>query len=371
MTSFSRRNTLDRERMQTAGAAARSTVAYLQIAAERFFRFEFWPAWILYALLIPHFVRLVIRHRSVTVFAAANPGIPLGGFVGESKFDILRRLPRSRTIPGLLLTPAPSEQRLRHLRQAMDTHRWHFPLVLKPDVGERGTGVRLVRSIDEAADYFRVHHQAVIAQPFHTGPFEAGVFYVRRPGSARGEIFSITTKVLPTVTGDGRSTLRALILSDSVLRLRHAVLLRQLGSKAADVPCAGEQVVLSIVGNHCRGAIFLDGAHLSTSALQDAIDQVARQFDGFHFGRFDIKYSDPTAFARGEGFEIVELNGVLSESTNIYDPSFSLLRALRTLRAQWTLAFEIGAANARRGARIPTAIEMIRAVRHARSLARS
>lgn len=55
---------------------------------------------------------------------------------------------------------------------------------------------------------------------------------------------------------------------------------------------------------------------------------------------------------RGEGFAIVELNGVLSESTNIYDPQGSLLTAYRTLARQWALAFSIGEVNAQNGARV-------------------
>ena len=51
------------------------------------------------------------------------------------------------------------------------------------------------------------------------------------------------------------------------------------------------------------------------------------------------------AFAAGGGFKIIELNGVTSEATHIYDPRHSLIGAWRTLYRQWRLAFEIGRAN--------------------------
>ena len=35
---------------------------------------------------------LALRYRSLTLFTAGNPGIEAGGFVGESKFDILKNL---------------------------------------------------------------------------------------------------------------------------------------------------------------------------------------------------------------------------------------------------------------------------------------
>ena len=42
---------------------------------------------------------------------------------------------------------------------------------------------------------------------------------------------------------------------------------------------------------------------------------------------------------------IVELNGLTSEATHIYDPKNGLLDAYRVLFRQWSLAFEIGAQN--------------------------
>jgi hypothetical protein len=110
-------------------------------------------------------------------------------------------------------------------------------------------------------------------------------------------------------------------------------------------------VRLGNLGNHAQGAIFLDGSDLITPALTARIDAIARQIDGFYIGRFDIRYRDPRAFMAGEDLAIVELNGVTSEATHIYDPSLSLWNAYRTLFEQWRLVFEVGAANLRRGER--------------------
>jgi hypothetical protein len=335
----------------------------LRIAFRRWSRWEFWPAWVVYALLLPHLARLALRHRSITVFAASNPGMPLGGFVGESKLDILRGLAGDWIVATECVEPGTPSERNATLEGIVCARGWRFPLVCKPDVGERGTDVKLVRTAGEAAAYLASVRGRVLVQPYHPGPFEAGVFYVRHPGDERGRIFWITDKRQPRVTGDGRSSLRVLLWNDARLRLQAATLLEQLGPDAERVPAAGERVLLSIAGNHCRGTTFLDGASLITEALEQRFEAIARSYDGFFFGRFDVRYSSEEAFARGEGFKIVELNGVLSESTNIYDPSWSLWRGLRTLAAQWSLAFEIGAANARTGARVPTVREMWRAAR--------
>src|SRR5262249_54174706 len=55
---------------------------------------EFWPAWMAYIPVVPYILVQGIKHRSLTLFTAANPGIPSGGFVGESKSAILANLDR-------------------------------------------------------------------------------------------------------------------------------------------------------------------------------------------------------------------------------------------------------------------------------------
>jgi hypothetical protein len=49
--------------------------------------------------------------------------------------------------------------------------------------------------------------------------------------------------------------------------------------------------------------------------------------NGFYFGRFDIRTPSLDDFQAGQNFKIVELNGVTSEATSIYDPCNSLLQA--------------------------------------------
>jgi hypothetical protein len=141
------------------------------------------------------------------------------------------------------------------------------------------------------------------------------------------------------------------------------VFTRRLAGELDAVPASGERRPLAVAGNHCQGTMFLDGSHLESPELERAIDEVARRLDGFYFGRFDVRYSDTEALRAGEGFRIIELNGVTSESTNVYDPSFGLIRAWRTLGRQWSLAYRIGAANRLRGHRVSSIAELYRAAR--------
>jgi hypothetical protein len=307
--------------------------------------------WLFYAPVAIWTVWLAVRHRGYRSLSAANPGIPDGGIVGESKIEILSKLPARWTIPFAAIEPAITDERVQSLGVAMRSRGWEFPLILKPDVGQRGTGVRLVRTLGEAADYLSVMTTRVVAQPFHPGPFEAGVFYYRFPGSQRGRILAITDKHFPAVVGDGRSSVEDLVWAHPRYRMQARTFLTRLGDKRPQVPRSGERVTLGIAGNHAQGAMFTDGRALITPALEARIDEIARECDGFFIGRFDIRYSDRDAFMAGREVAIVELNGATAECTSVYDPNGSLLAAYRQLFRQWALVFAIGAANRRLGRR--------------------
>jgi hypothetical protein len=75
---------------------------------------------------------------------------------------------------------------------------------------------------------------------------------------------------------------------------------------------------------------------------------------GLSFGRFDVRYADEAALQRGEGFAVIELNGIASESTNVYDPDRSVWWAYRTMATCLAEAFAIGAARRAQGTKPPT-----------------
>jgi membrane protein DedA with SNARE-associated domain len=331
----------------------------------RLVRWEFWPPWAFYPPVVVYIAWLALKHRSLTLFTAANPAIESGGFVGESKSAILDGLAAAGSFVALSeLIPAGrdgagADERISHVGRFMAAHQLSFPVVLKPDVGQRGAGVKVVRSDAEVREFFINFRGDAIVQEYAPGE-EFGVFYYRLPGAARGRIFSITEKRMPVVTGDGASTLEQLILADGRAVCLARFYCGQQRERLHDLPAAGERVQLVELGTHCRGAIFLDGARLKTEALEEAIDRVSRAYEGFYFGRFDIRTPSLDDFQRGENFKVIELNGVTSEATHIYDPRYSLFAAYRVLFAQWRIAFEIGALNRARGMEPTSARELIR-----------
>jgi hypothetical protein len=292
------------------------------------------------------------RYRSATLFTAANPAILAGGFVGESKYDILQGLAgageyvaRASLIEGRLGVA----EKVLAARRFMADQGLTFPIVLKPNHGQRGSGVVVIRSAEALNGCLEWSSVDTIIQEHVTGA-EFGVFYVRHPTEACGHIFSITEKRFPAVIGDGHRTLEELILEDDRAVCTARLYCERHRERLWNVPGAGETIPLAELGTHCRGAMFLDGGWLLTPALEQRFDSIAQGFDGFYFGRFDVRVdAGIEAFRAGHGFKIIELNGVTSEATHIYQPGTPLLAAYRVLFRQWRIAFDIGAENHRRG----------------------
>ena len=325
----------------------------------RLSRWEFWPPWAAYAPVVCYGLVLAARHRSLTVFTAANPAIPAGGLIGESKIDILRGLGPASVARSLFLEGTlPAALKIERAEAFLSSLERQLPIVVKPDRGQRGSGVIVARTREALHTRLRQTSVDTIVQEYVPG-LEFGVFYVRRPGDRRGRVLSITEKRLPSVTGDGRSTLEELILKDPDTIGMARFHLRQHAEHLHQVPANAEVVSLGDCGSHCRGARFYDGGALLTPALERAIEAIATRFDGFYFGRFDLRVPSRAALMCGEDVTVLELNGVTSEATHIYDPGVSLLEAYRALFEQWRLAFEIGAANAAQGARVWSIAQLI------------
>ena len=321
---------------------------------KRLVNWEFWPLSVFYFPVGLYIALLALKHRSLTVFTSANPAIQAGGFIGESKHEIYEGLRRSAAASPFLLrhTMLSVDEKegisQQKAAQFIAENDLQFPIILKPNSGERGKGVRIIRSLPELAERISALDADSILQEFAYG-VEASFFYFRYPNAPNGAIFSATEKRFPKVAGDGMSDLETLMLRDPRAVCLAQKYLEQNIERLEYVPAEGEEVQIVDIGTHSRGAIFVDGGWLKTAKLEQTIDGICLGFSGFYFGRFDIRAKSFDDLMNGEDFKIVELNGVTSESTNIYDKRFSLWDAYRILFRQWAIAFEIGSENRRLG----------------------
>ncbi|WPJ96371.1 VTT domain-containing protein [Coraliomargarita algicola] len=332
----------------------------------RLTRWEYWPALPIYLPVVIYGIYLSIKHRGSTLWAMCNPGMhPLSGLAMESKSDILAALnSKSGMIADWVCIPPSNllDDRVAVLHAFRTSQALDWPIILKPDVGQRGEGVAVIQNESAARRYLSENTAAIIAQRYIEGQ-EFGVFYYRMPNQSRGQLFSITEKVLPELVGDGIHSVEQLILNDVRAVAQAAHYLKVNRERLYDVPAIGERIQLVELGTHCRGAIFLDGNRYQSDRLAASLDHVLEHYEGFYFGRFDLRVPTGDALMAGQAIKILELNGVSSESTDIYDPNNSLLTGWRKLCRQWRLAFEIGAQNRARGAAVPRWREVLTVLR--------
>jgi membrane protein DedA with SNARE-associated domain len=338
----------------------------------RWTRWEFWPMWLFYPPVVIYYLWLVVKYRGTMLPTVSNPGIFSGGIVGESKMQTLRDLMNTNpefTAEAELIAGDSAEARLISLREIYARRNISFPFILKPDLGQRGAGIKLIRTESQAEAYFRETPAPLLVQRFADGPHEVGIFYYRFPDEPRGRIFAITEKIFPLLTGDGKSTMAELIRHDERARFMADKYLQRLGSRQNEVLAKGATQPLVQAGNHAQGCIFRDGMHLNTPALEQRIDEISKTVSGFFIGRYDIRFASEEDLRAAKNFQIIELNGAAAEATSIYDARNTLRSAYRTLFRQWDLVFAIGAENRRRGSVPMTISECWRAWRNYTALA--
>lgn len=313
------------------------------------------PKWLICVPLVLQWLVLSVRHGSATLPSAANPSLTAGGLVGETKLEYFRGMGAvaQAATARHCAVPAALQQSPAQVRAAMQAAGLDFPVVAKPDLGMCGFGVR--RLVDQAAlrDYLSAFPagQDLVLQEYLAEEHEAGIFYARRPGEARGRIIGLALRYFPRVVGNGVSSVGELAAANARAR---RVLGRRDHAPTLDlsrVPAAGEAVRLSIIGSTRVGGLYRDGAAHASPALEAAIDAIAQDMPRFHFGRFDVRFPDLGALEAGRDLRIMEINGAGSEAIQAWDPGTGLRKGLGIIFAKQRLLFEIGAANRRLGHR--------------------
>ena len=320
--------------------------------------------WLFYIPVFFGIFVLAIRHGGIRQLSAVNPGMPVGGLIDSNKaknlLDIQALLPEAVAKTGLLR--ANNASSLANLEKIMADLELSFPIILKPNSGQRGLGVSVIDKQAAATEYMNARQNTdILVQEYVEGE-EFGVFYMREPKQLNGFVFSITHKQFPELVGDGESTLEKLILEDPRMHYMARFLLKQHADQLDHVPKNDEAVAMVAIGSHCRGSLFVDGKDCLTPELEARIDEISKTIPGYYYGRYDLRVSSIEAFLQGQDLKVIEANGLTSESTNIYDPKNSLLFAYKTLFQQWQLAFKISKQNRRNGEKVSSYREIFAAL---------
>jgi hypothetical protein len=326
--------------------------------------FEFWPSWLFYLPIKAYAALLMLRYRSFLLPTVANPYLAGGAFCGDAKSEILiatQTFLPEYSVPFIrldrqALTDFDAMSEAQHVIDICHSNGIDFPFVAKPEFGCRGAGVCLIQTIQDLDRYLRLYprREQFIIQALIHYPHEAGVFYCKLPNQKKGRIISLTLKYFPKVRGDGKRTLKQLIEEDPRASQIPTIYLERHKNRLSEVIEAGQEFPLVFAGNHSKGTIFKNGAHLITETLEETFELIASRLPEFYFGRFDIRFLDFKSLEIGQNMKIVEINGASAESTHIWDSDFTLFRAYQDIFKQFNYLFAISAYNKDRGFKTQT-----------------
>ncbi len=323
-------------------------------------KYEYWPMWAFYGPLLPYIILKGIRNRNLFYFTNANPGIDkYGGFFFDSKQIIDEQIPqiyRPQTISVEL------DYDFSKLLEIIKIRQFQYPLILKPDAGERGKGVVKINSEDELYNGLKFIEGRHLLQEYINFTSEYGVFVVYVPSENKYRVSSLTEKQFFNVTGNGTSSIQELILAKE----RGIVYSKQISERSFYpldyIPYNGEFCMLHTFGNHCNGAEFINRNNWISSELDENFDVLMKDLKGIYFGRFDIKVTNFDNLLKFEQIKIIEFNGVTAEPTHIYDNSFGYLKALRAFIDSWKYLDDISKFNLKNGVKPASFVETSRKI---------
>ena len=107
---------------------------------------EYWPIFLANIPVVLFWWWFALRSRRLFFFSAVNPAIETGGVLGERKIDILRRIPDAY-IPITIFIEGGSK--LEVVTEMLEQAKMQFPVVAKPNIGERGLMVKIIDHSDQ------------------------------------------------------------------------------------------------------------------------------------------------------------------------------------------------------------------------------
>lgn len=324
---------------------------------------EFWPDWIWHTTLFLQGALLGFLRGGLNWFVRVNPGIAWGGMFDAPKSTVLAQL-RTENQPKSAFISYNGE--LPSLPSGFS-----FPVVVKPDAGERGRSVHKLLDINEWRSCWpSLPKGGYLVQDFVANRFEFGVFVIRDE-HGQFKIHSLCWKLPLGIVGDGIHTLGEL-LPKHARASRFRRFWPELDKNTLqNIPADGAWYPLHFSGNHSRGAAFFDARSFISNEMEAAFNQLLLLLQGFDYGRLDVLVTHPDDLLHAEKIIVLEVNGANSEPAHVYDPAASwwtgLLEHHRFQRLMWKVACR----NLKAGAHAPSVWETWKALRDYQSWQKS
>lgn len=288
--------------------------------------FEFWPAWTIHLPMYLLGIYWGIRLRNFNFFGAVNPAMENGGLFNYSKYHAMLDF-YEENIPKSILSHPP--HKLGHLLENAVNKGIPYPFILKPNIGERGRGVKKITDQVDLELYLETFkNESVILQEFISKKEEYGIFIIKNPETGQIKIPSITQKIPLQVIGNGMDSVQQLAKNHPRANRYIPEIPNELLNT---IPEKNEIFQLSHKGNHCKGAQFLDRSELISAEVKKAFELICQPFSNFYYGRLDVKVESEADLRDAFAVSILEVNGANSEPIHIYSPGNSYLQSLKIL----------------------------------------
>lgn len=309
-------------------------------------RFEFWPWKVFYAPLLPYYLYLSAKCRSLTFPSLVNTCLQNGGFFEENKKEILSKIPEEHLPKSLYIE---RDTNFNYINSRMENLDLAFPVVAKPLDEQRGKNVEIIYSGAELLKYHLKISKAYVIQEYVHFPIELAILYSRMPNESRGIVSSITVKEFLSVIGDGKQSIEKLLRANYRAILIWKELLENTKIDFERIPSFGETVIVEKIGNHCRGTIFKNASEIDKYKTAESIDKIMSDYEGFNYGRFDMKVHSIEDLYAVKNIKILELNGVNADAAHIFDPNYGLIQAFKDIAWHWNRLSKIAIYNQSQG----------------------
>lgn len=311
--------------------------------------------------MVPVWIWMMMKARSVWFFTSSNPKLTFGGMDGEPKKEMYDLLPKNLFPRTFNVRPFID---FSELRNKLLSEEIVYPMVVKPEVGCAGLLFRKIDNETELASYHEKMPVEYMVQQLVLFPMEVSVFYIRHPNAISGKITGFLHKIPLQVQGNGFDTLEQLVLKHPKASKRIDELYKKHKHNWQVIIQEGKKFMLSHAANHNRGAHFIDLKDQIDDRLLHIFDGISNEISDFYYGRYDILCSSVEDLKKGENFSILEYNGCGAEPNHIYDSGYTLTAAYKEILKHWKSLYEISNYNSSKGVKPWTFMRGMLFMRH-------
>lgn len=230
---------------------------------------------------------------------------------------------RTSILASQIGIPVPAEKVCDNYKEVLHFFKLHKNVVTKPLSNSGGTGVTVeiknIQTLKKAYLYARRHDSRVIVQEYIQGT-DLRMLIIN------GMFCSAVERRAAHVTGDGRSTVRDLMVSENKSSLREAGSMaamdlidtasadRFLGNKALTVPEKGLKIRVIGPANLSRGGTAHEATHLVSPGMIEDAEQISRKL-GLGICGVDMIWNQ-----MNDTYYLIEVNG--TPGINMHNDDF-------------------------------------------------